>query len=67
MDGLLSQIEAIVAAAPDLASLQARLSGLYGDLDSADLVRIMAAGFALADLKGIADVRGESWVARGRL
>jgi phage gp29-like protein len=57
MDTLLARIEAEVAAAPDLASLQARLVAMYGDLDSADLVRIMAAAFALAELKGIADVR----------
>ena len=49
-------IEAIrveVEQATDLEALQRRLVDLYGGLASDDLVRVMSAAFALAELKGM--------------
>ena len=45
-----------VDSAPDLASLQSALLAAYGGLDTDRLTRLMAAAFALAELKGLADV-----------
>lgn len=56
-DALLGAIRAEVDRAPDLPTLQRRLTDLYGGLDTAELVNIMAAGFALAELKGMADAQ----------
>ena len=47
----------LVAAAPDLPTLQERLLAAYGGLDTRRLREIMAAAFQLAELRGIADVR----------
>ena len=46
----------LVDSAPDLASLQSALLAAYGGLDTDRLTRLMAAAFALAELKGLADV-----------
>lgn len=54
---MLDQIQAEVDRAPDLATLQTRLTALYGGLDTADLVKLMSAAFALAELKGMAEVQ----------
>ena len=53
----IAQIEALVNTAPDIATLQQALTQAYGDLDSADLVKLMAAALALAELKGMDDAR----------
>lgn len=60
VDSLVATISGIVDAAPDLNALQDSLLAAYGDLDSARLVEVMAAGYALAELKGLAAVRGEA-------
>lgn len=54
----LAAIAREVGRAPDLATLQRRLTDLYGGLDTGDLVNVMAAAFALAELKGMVDARG---------
>lgn len=55
---LIASIGDLVAAAPDLPTLQSNLLAAYGNLDIEDLTRIMAAAFALAELKGMAEVAG---------
>jgi DNA-binding transcriptional regulator/RsmH inhibitor MraZ len=53
---MVTQLKAITDSATDLASLQRQMMASFGALPSDELVRVMAAGFALAELKGIADV-----------
>jgi phage gp29-like protein len=60
VDDLLGTISEMVNSAGDLTELQRNLLNAYGDLDSAELTSLMAAAFALAELKGIAAVRLES-------
>lgn len=57
---LLGQIQALVEQADSLGALQDALLGAYGDLDSAELVKIMASALALAELKGLAEVPAQS-------
>lgn len=57
---MLAQIQSMVASADDLTTLQRTLTNAYGGLDSAQLVRVMAAALALAELRGMADVHDES-------
>lgn len=57
---LVGRIEQIVSATDSLAQAQQALLEAYGDLDTADLQKIMAAAFVLAELKGIADVKDEA-------
>ena len=54
-EAILATIQAEIDKAPDLATLQTRLTELYGGLASADLVNVMAAAFALAELKGMVE------------
>lgn len=56
---LIAAIGDLVAAAKDLPSLQKALINAYGTLDVDRLKEIMAAAFALAELKGMAEVVGE--------
>lgn len=58
--GVLDQVRHLVDTAPDLATLRDQLLTAYGDLDTADLQRVMQAGFATADLSGRFDVADES-------
>jgi len=60
MDTLIASVSQMVDTASDLSSLQNALLNAFGDLDSAELTRLMAAGFALAELKGMAAVLDES-------
>lgn len=53
---MVETVKALVDGASDLQSLQKEIVSAFGDLDSADLVNVMAAAFALAELKGMADV-----------
>lgn len=53
---MVMQLKAMTDAATDLSSLQQQLMASFGALPSDELVRVMAAGFALAELKGLADV-----------
>ena len=57
---LIDQVQALVSKAPDMAALQRALTLAYGDLDTAELVRLQAAAYALAQLKGMDAVRSES-------
>ena len=57
---LVDQVGALVAAAPDLASLQRTLTNAYGGLDTGRLTQLMTAAFALAELKGIAAARDDA-------
>lgn len=55
VDVWLQQIEAIVTSAPDFSTLQKNLLTAFGELDDADLVEVMAAGFSAARAAGMAD------------
>lgn len=59
VDDLIAGVSQMVDAAEDLGELQTALLDAYGDLNTAELARLMAAAFALAELKGMAAVRGE--------
>lgn len=52
---MLDAIRAEVDQATDLAALSRRLTEIYGGLATAELTHVMAAAFALAELKGMAD------------
>lgn len=54
---LLDGVTQLVDNATDLAALQSSLVAAYGALDTGELQRIMAAAYALAELKGMADVK----------
>ena len=60
MDDLIAAVSQMVDAATDVASLQTALLNAYGDIDTEELTRLMAAAFALAELKGMAAVLDES-------
>lgn len=53
---LIEQLGRLVEAAEDAQALQRALVDAYGGLDTAELTRLMAAAYALAELKGLADV-----------
>lgn len=53
---MIDQLKALVDAAPSMAALQANLVNAYGGEPVEALTKIMAAAFALAELKGISDV-----------
>jgi phage gp29-like protein len=55
-DALIASVKKRVDAATDLTVLQQDLVASFGDLPTDELVRVMAAGLALAELKGMADV-----------
>jgi phage gp29-like protein len=59
---MIDELQALVEAAPDLATLQRRLTDAYGGLDTDELVRIMSAALALAELKGMAAAREDGGV-----
>ena len=50
---MVDQLQAMVDSADSLARLQQSVTQAYGDLDSAELVKLMAAAMALAELKGM--------------
>ncbi|MDP3652457.1 MAG: DUF935 family protein [Rhodoferax sp.] len=54
-DGIAAQLQAMVDSADSLAQLQKDLAQAYGGLESDQLVKLMAAAFALAELKGMDD------------
>lgn len=60
MDDLITTISKMVGSANDLQSLQTTLLNAYGDLDTEELTNLMAAAFALAELKGMAAVIEEA-------
>ena len=55
-EAMLASVKRQVDEADSLTALQQALSAQYGYLSSDELVHVMAAGFALAELKGMADV-----------
>jgi phage gp29-like protein len=57
---LLDRIRVIGNNAKSLESLKDDLIANFGELPSDDLAKVMAAGFAVAELQGIADVKYES-------
>ena len=57
---VLAQLQAIVNEAASSDALRTRILQAYGALDMQDLTRLMAAGFALAELKGMDVARGEA-------
>lgn len=60
---LVDQVGALVAAAPDLVTLQRTLTDAYGGLDTDRLTQLMSAAFALAELRGIAAARDDAAAA----
>lgn len=58
--GWVTQLGALVARHSDLATLRQAIVEAYGDLDSDNLVQVMAAAMALAELRGIDAVRMEA-------
>ena len=56
---MLDQIEALVSRATSTDQLQQALTNAYGGLESAQLVKLMAAALALAELKGMDAARTE--------
>lgn len=52
---MVARIQTLVDQASTMADLQQAMLDAYGGLDSAELVKLMAAAFALAELKGMAD------------
>lgn len=55
--GQIAAIQALVENATDLATLQRDLVASFGGQPQDELVKLMAAAYALAELKGIADVQ----------
>ena len=53
---LLDQVWALARKAESLEALRDQLLNAYGDLDSEELARVMTAGFAAAELVGMAEV-----------
>lgn len=57
---LVDQIQALVNSAGSLPELQQILVQAYGDLDTTELVKLMAAAMALAELRGMDAVHSET-------
>lgn len=56
-NGMAAQLQAMVDNASSLAQLQQDMTQAYGGLDSEQLVKLMAAAMALAELKGMDDAK----------
>lgn len=57
---LVQQLQSLVDSAGDLAQLQQAMVSAFGGLDSGELVKLMAAAMALAELKGMDAAAQES-------
>lgn len=57
---LIDQVQALVDAAADLGALQDAMTAAYSHLPTENLVKLMAAAYALADLRGMAAADAES-------
>lgn len=57
--GMVNQLQTLVDKASSITDLQRTLTRAYGDLDSTELVKLMAAAMALAELKGMDAARAE--------
>lgn len=55
-EDMLATVKHILDESADFAEAQQRLAEAYGGLPTEELVRVMAAGFALAELKGMAGI-----------
>lgn len=55
--GMVDQLQVLVSKAKGTDDLQRIITQAYGDLDSSELVKLMAAAMALAELMGIDDAR----------
>ena len=60
LDSMIGAIQALVNRSDSLIQVQQELVKAYGSLDSAELEKIMAAAFALAELKGMVDTQSET-------
>ena len=58
--GMVDQLQALVDKADNPKALQQALVQAYGALDSGQLVKLMAAAMALAELKGMDAAQGEA-------
>jgi phage gp29-like protein len=56
----IAQLTDLVDRAGNLAALQGDLLATFGDKPQEELVKLMSAGYALAQLRGMADVAGEA-------
>lgn len=56
---MVDRLQALVDQAVDVADLQKAIAQAYGDLQSDELVKLMAAAMALVELKGIDAARSE--------
>lgn len=59
-DGISAQLQALVDGATNMRELQQTLTQAYGGLDSDQLVKLMAAAMALAELKGMDNARADA-------
>jgi phage gp29-like protein len=64
-EAMLDTLRATVQAAPDLAAIERELALAYGGLDTAQLVRLMEAAYALAELKGMAAAQADAQADTG--
>ncbi len=53
LSGLMQQLQEVVDAAPDMTTMRQRIEQAFGQLDTSELVKLMAAAMALAELKRI--------------
>lgn len=56
---MVDKLQALVDGAQDITQLQQVITQAYGDLDSEQLVKLMAAAMALAELKGMEAAQAE--------
>jgi len=56
---MVGQLQALVDSATSVTDLQQAIVQAYGNLESDELVKLMAAAMALAELKGLDDVQAE--------
>lgn len=63
-DTVLEKLRGIVNHAESLESLKDDLLANFGDLPTKDLVKVMSAGFAVAELTGIAHIQAETAAVR---
>lgn len=59
-DGIAAQLQALVDGSDNLVQLQQAMTQAYGGLDADQLVKLMAAAMALAELKGMDTARTDA-------
>jgi phage gp29-like protein len=60
LGGMVDELQKLVSKASSPADLQRTIVQAYGDLDSSELVKLMAAAMAMAELMGIDAARSEA-------